>query len=116
MVTKPVARSNEAGIDEAEEDGRDEDELEDNTVKLDTSAKASSGRWVTSAGALERSAQRLPIPTDSIRHLGKKLGVSQRSPVERMSKIGRSNVIIPTERSPSSLLVLARFAISVATA
>ncbi|KAM0452571.1 hypothetical protein ACHAPV_009467 [Trichoderma viride] len=50
--------SNEAGIDEAEEDGRDEDELEDNTVKLDTSAKASSGRWVTSAGALERSAQR----------------------------------------------------------
>lgn len=42
-------------MDEAEEDGRDEDELEDNTVKLDTSAKASSGRWVTSAGALERS-------------------------------------------------------------
>jgi hypothetical protein len=55
MVTKPVARLNAAGIDEAEEDvGRDEDTLEDNTVKLDTSIKVSSGRWVTSAGTLER--------------------------------------------------------------
>lgn len=55
MVTKPVARSNAAGIDEAKEDvGRDADELEDNAVKLDTSAKVSSGCWVTSAGTLER--------------------------------------------------------------
>lgn len=54
MVTKPVAKSNSVEIDVAEEDvGRDEDELEDNAVKLDTIVKVSSGRWVTSVGTLE---------------------------------------------------------------
>ncbi|KAK6443875.1 hypothetical protein FP744_10000123 [Trichoderma asperellum] len=62
MVTKPVARSNAAGIDEAEEDvGRDEDRFEDNTVKLDASAMVSSGRCVTSAGTLKRPDWRLRL-------------------------------------------------------
>jgi hypothetical protein len=56
MVTKPVLKSNIAGIDEAEGVGKEEDELVDNAVKLDASVMASSGCWVivTSAGALEK--------------------------------------------------------------
>ncbi|KAK4067227.1 uncharacterized protein Triagg1_7670 [Trichoderma aggressivum f. europaeum] len=54
MVTKPLARLNGEEIDVAEEDvSKDEDEPEDNVVKLDTSAKVSSGGWVTFAGSLE---------------------------------------------------------------
>ncbi|UKZ82887.1 hypothetical protein TrVFT333_010687 [Trichoderma virens FT-333] len=62
MATKPVARSNAAGIGVTEEDvGRDEDKLEDKTVKLDTSVKVSSGRWVASTGTLDSLNWRLRL-------------------------------------------------------
>ncbi|KAJ4863470.1 hypothetical protein T069G_04424 [Trichoderma breve] len=60
MRNSSATRSNAAEIDVAEEDvGKDEDEFEDKAVKLDTSVKVSSGRWVTSAGTLERPDWRL---------------------------------------------------------
>ncbi|KAF3055354.1 hypothetical protein CFAM422_013167 [Trichoderma lentiforme] len=60
MRNSSATRSNGAEIDVTEEDvGNNEDELEDNAVKLDTSVKVSSGRCVASAGTLEGPNWRL---------------------------------------------------------